>query len=165
MTPAPILARQQLRQAVLNALQSANLGAKIDSPGDWVSQTETIPGILLRSPRSSKEPISRGAPNYTSTITLEMESRVLANTAVDAQMEIEALDAAIEQAVLTNGAFIQLVQQLSIDTETEVTADGRNHFGGTKWTLRCEICEVFDPYINPAVLYSPIDFEPQVTLS
>jgi hypothetical protein len=138
------LARRQLRLAALAALQGANLGATIDSPGDCVTQTENLPAILLRATRSNKDPILRGPPEYTTTISLEIEARASGSTATAAQDAIEVLDLAIEQALLTNYALTALVQQFTIDTETEITSNGRVHFGATKMMIRCEVFEAFD---------------------
>ncbi|MFZ6724706.1 hypothetical protein ACO0K2_04355 [Undibacterium sp. MH2W] len=165
-----ISARRQLRQALLDAIVNAKIqindtDVSIQSPGDWVSQTNTLPGILLRSSRTSKEPNGRGTQCYTSIITLELESRVMSNSGSDAQDAIEQLDYLIEQAILTSSAFMQLVQQVNVDTETEITAEARNHFAGTKWMLRCEIVEEFDSFVDSTLLYSPVEFTPQVTLS
>jgi hypothetical protein len=89
-------------------------------------------------------------------VTLEIESRAAGANAAAAQDAIELLDFAIEQALFTNYALVSLVQQMNIDSETEITADGRVHFGATKMTIRCEICEVFDPLLDAPAPLQPV---------
>jgi hypothetical protein len=156
MSGAPMLARRQLRIAALTALQAANLSAVIEAPGDWVSQPEKMPAVLLRATRGNKEPLMAGPAEYTSTVVLELESRASGITGAAAQDAIDALDFAIEQALLTNQGFLGLTQRTYIDTATEITAEGRIHFGGTKWAIRCEFCEVFDPVYDAPAAVQPV---------
>lgn len=148
-----MLARRQLRQAAQAALQAAKISASLDAPGDWVSQPQNLPGVLLRATRGNREPWTAGPASFTSTVVLELESRAVGNSGPAAQDAIDALDFAIEQALFTNMGFVELTQRIYVDTETEITAEGRNHFGATKWAIRCEFVETFDPiYDAPAAL-------------
>lgn len=156
MSDTPMLGRRQLRLAALAALQGASLGATIDCPGDWVTQPEKMPAVLLRAARGNKEPMLRGPQEYTSTVTLEIESRAAGANAAAAQDAIESLDYAIEQALFTNYELVGLVQQMNIDSETEITAEGRVHYGATKMTIRCEFCEVFDPVLDAPAPLQPV---------
>jgi len=151
-----MLARRQLRLAALVALTAAKLGAIIDSPGDWVTQPEKMPVVLLRATRTSKIPMTAGPAQFTSTVTLDLESRVAASTAAAAQDAIEALDQLIEEALFTSGQFVGIAQRFYVETETEVTAEGRNHFGATKWAIRCECVEAFDPIWDAPEALQPI---------
>jgi hypothetical protein len=149
MADQTMLARRQLRLAALAALQSANLGATIECPGDWTTPCEILPAILFRSPREHKESIAKTLPEFTTSITFDLEARVEANTAEAAQDAIEALGYQIEQALLTNQALIVLIQQVaSIDTEVDITAEGRRHIGGVKMSFVFEVCEFYEPSIT-----------------
>lgn len=156
MSGTSILKRRQLRTAAFVALQRALLGADIDTPGDWVTQPENMPSVLLRASRTNKEPLIAGQPEYTTTIVLEIESRAVGLDASAAQDAIDALDMSIECALLTNDAFVSLTQRTYIDTETEINSEGRNHFGGTKWVIRCECVEVFDPFSDAPDCLQPV---------
>lgn len=95
-------------------------------------------------------------PNFTSTVTLEMESRLAAATGEAAQDAIEDLDARIEQALLTSPDFLGLTQRISIDTSTDLTSESRNFVAWTKWSIRCELVEVFDPVFEAPEPWEPV---------
>lgn len=128
----------------------------METPGDWVTQPEKMPAVLLRVTRGNREPWTAGPASFTSTVIVELESRAVGLTAVAAQEAIDALDLAVETALLTNDAFVGLTQRIYIDTETEISAEGRNHFGGTKWAIRCEFPEVFDPIYDAPAAVQPV---------
>ncbi len=147
MAGQTILARRQVRLAALAALNGANLGATIDSPGDWSTPPDRLPAILLRAPSDRKESVAKTQPEFTTTVALEIEARVGANTAEAAQDRLESLGAAIEQALFTNHDLIALLQQVaSVDTRTEITAEGRAHIGMLKMVVDLELFEAFDPF-------------------
>lgn len=156
MSAGAIVARRQLRLAVLAALEGATSAAAVVSPGDWTTQVQNLPAILVRAPRGSKEPASRGAPTFTSTVLIEIETKVAGKTGAEAQDMLEQLDAEVEVALLTNYALVDMTQQFSIDIESEVNADGRNHYGGSKWSVRCEVFESFDPIYDAPVSVQPV---------
>lgn len=156
MSAAPITARRQLRLAVLAALAGTTGAVAVDSPGDWATQPPNMPAILVRSPRGSREAMCRGAFNFTSTVAIEIETKVLGKTGPEAQDNLEALDAQVETALFTNHAFISLVQQVTVDIESEVSSEGRHHYGGSKLTIRCEVVEAFDPVYDAPVPMQPV---------
>lgn len=145
-------ARRQVRLAVLAALSGASLGATIQCPGDWETPPSKLPAILMRVSGDRKESIMRGPPEFTTTVTVEIEARVEAATAEAAQDALEALCYAIECAIFTNYALTSIIQQVaSIDSVIDITADGRRQLGGAMMTFAFELVEVFDP-----VLQSPV---------
>lgn len=146
------LARRQIRLAALAAITGANLQnagspVAIDSPGDWTTPPEVLPAILLRAPGERKESKLRGQPEFDTNITIEIEGRVQALTASDAQDAIEDLCLGIEQALLTNYDLISIIQQVAaVETKIEITADGRVHIGGAMMHFVFECFESFDPF-------------------
>lgn len=156
MSAIPILARRELRLAVLAALQGVTSAQSVESPGDWTTQPPSMPAVLVRAPRGSKEAVCRGAPNFTSTVAVEIETRVLGKSGPEAQDRLEALDCEVELALFTNHALVQMVQQFTVDIESEVSADGRHHYGGSKWTIRCEFAEAFDPIYDAPAAWQPV---------
>ena len=151
----PMLARRQLRLAALSAIQSIQSSAGIltvDSPGDWNTPPERMPAVLLRNGRERKDSVNKGMPEFNTTAAIEIEARIEAATATAAQDAIEALGYAIENAILLDYNVISMVQQVtSVDTETEITADGRRHLGGIRMVLSFEMFEAFDPTAAPPV--------------
>lgn len=149
----PMLARRQLRLAVIKAIQGINLGMSfaLESPGDWSTPPASLPAVLVRSPRERKESVARTMPEFTTTATIEIEARVAALTGEDAQDSIENFCYLIENAILSDYTTIGMIQQvLSVDTETEISSEGKFHFGGAKMSFSFEMFEAFDPTsINP----------------
>ncbi|SDH06005.1 MULTISPECIES: hypothetical protein [unclassified Duganella] len=154
----PILARRQIRQAVIAALQGAGVvpAKSLSSPGDWVTQPERVPAILVRVTKATKEPQATGPTNFTTVVLVELETRVSANSAATAQDELDELDAKVEQALFTNTELIRLVQRFGMEAESEINSEGRNHVGGTRMQLRCEAFEAFDPIYDAPDALQPV---------
>lgn len=147
-----MLARRQIRLAALAALQPAATAAaaSLASPGDWTTPPDILPAIKLRTVGDQKLSIIKGAPEFTTTVHLEIEAAVEANDEASAQDAIEILGYALEQALLTNSAFIGITNQFpTISTVQEITADGQRHVGGLKMRLEVEVPEMFDPATPP----------------
>lgn len=151
MADLPMTARRQVRLAVLAALQGAKLGCTIDSPGDWETPSARLPSILMRCVGDRKSPTTAGQITFTTTVLLEIEARLEANSAEMAQDQLEALSYAIECAVITNYDLNRIVQKWSaIDSVPEITAEAKRHIGGVMMTFMLEVFEVFDPvYQSP----------------
>lgn len=152
MADQQILARRQVRLAALAALQGANLGGRIECPGDWTTPPDIFPAILLRAVRDRKDGIAKSQPDFTTTVMLELEARIEAVSAEAAQDAIEALGYNIEQALFTNYGLNVIIQQfVSVDTETEISAEGKRHLGGLKMTIALELFEAFEPAITASL--------------
>jgi hypothetical protein len=159
MSYLPITARRQIRRAAMDALsvlRSTNRVRLLASPGVLPSQSETMPSLLVRVSYTSKETMTASRPDFTSAVTLEMESRLAAATGEAAQDEIEDLDAHIEQALLASPGFVRLTQRITIETSTEITSEARNFVAWTKWSVRCELVEVFDPVFEAPGPLEPV---------
>ncbi len=147
-----MLARRQLRLAVVAAIQGIQSAAgivTIDSPGDWSTPPEKMPAVLIRVGKERKESVGRTIPEFNTTTLVEIEARLEEPTAAAAQDAIEALGYAIENAVLKNYNVVGMVQQFSsIDTDTEISADGRKQIGAFKMEIFCEMFEAFDPELS-----------------
>ncbi|MDB5853289.1 MAG: hypothetical protein JWR22_1330 [Herminiimonas sp.] len=150
MADATMLASRQVRLAVLAALTGSVFeGVDIRSPGAWTTPGSKLPAILLRSPRTRKMSINMGQPEFTSTVTIELEGRVSGSTEEATQDSLDALVYCIEQALLTNHDLIAMTQQVSsIDTVMDVSAEGDIYLGGMKMSMDFELCEMFDPFVN-----------------
>jgi hypothetical protein len=156
MADATMLARRQVRLAVVAALKGFPTLANvvIQSPGAVPTPPENLPAILVRCSREHKESINRGMPEFTSTVTIEVEARLSASNGVDAQDMIEALGYQVEQAILTNQPLIAIVQQvMAIDTDLEITTEARDVIAGYRASFHFELPEMFDPAVS-------IDFPP-----
>ena len=150
-----ILARRQLRQAavaVLTNLQFNSAPVTVKSPGDWNTPAETLPIIHVRCGNESKIPLAKTAPEFTSTLMLEVEAKVSGVTAEAAQDSLELLAFLIEQALFTDFTLIGLIQEVSsVSTDTEISSDGRGHYAAIKMHIGLEVCETFDPLPQTAV--------------
>ena len=148
MANQTMLARRQIRLAALAALTGASFtGVTIESPGDWSTPPEALPAILLRATDDRKESITKGQPEFTTTVSIEIDARVGATDPSAAQDAIEAICYSIEMALMTNYALISIVNQVaSVDTKMEISSDGKIHFGGARMTVNFEVPEMFDPF-------------------
>ena len=146
ITAQPMLARRQIRLAVIAALEAIP-GVLVESPGDWATPPASLPAVLARVTRERKESWpTRTQPEFDTTVTMEIEARVGAATAASAQDAIENLCYAIENAVLLSYSTIGIAQRVtSVDSEIEITAEGRTHFGAAKMLFAFETAETFDP--------------------
>lgn len=147
----PMLARRQLRLAVLQALGNKSLGLTILSPGDWNVPPEKLPAVQVRCASETKVSQGRqGPPEFTTTVTLEIEGKVQGITDADAQSALEQLGWQIEETLLKDALLTRLVQQFSsITTVSEIKSDGKVHFGGIKTSFSCETFEAFDSTVAP----------------
>jgi len=147
MADQPMLARRQVRLAAVAALNAGALGTEVDSPGDWSTPPDGFPAILLRVPSDRKESKQMGQPEFDTTIVVEIEARVAANSASDAQDAIEAFCYRIEQLLLTDFELVKIVQRVtSVDTSTTISAEGRVHIAEAKMSFAFEVFEAFDPF-------------------
>lgn len=144
--------RNEIRQLVIDAVKSAgtDAGENVFGPRDTPTYRETHPAVLIQAPRSRKESLQRGMPEFNTTVTVIVEGRVECGTAEDAQDQIEALADQIEVAILTYIPLVSSTQQFpAIDDEIKVTSEGRNHIGEVAFTFEVEKFEYFDPTENP----------------
>jgi hypothetical protein len=147
-TTSSTLARRRIRLAALAALAGdAFAGVDIESPGDWTTPPEGLPALILRAPDERKDSITKGMPEFTTVVTVEIEMRVGAIDAAGAQDAIEALCHAVEMALLTNYELIRMINQVAaIRTTTEISSDGKIHFAAALMALNFELPEMFDPF-------------------
>lgn len=153
----PMLARRQVRLAALAALQGI-AGLTVQSPGDWSTPPSMLPAALLRVVSERKDSVVKQMPEFTTTVTLEVQLRTQALTAATAQDAIEALGYAVEQALFTNYALVGMCQQIgSVDVDVEITAEGGQHIAGVTMKVDCELFEAFDPTaVAPALTPWPV---------
>ena len=149
---APILARRELRLAVLAVLQVLPGIAKVDSPPASATQPKEMPYIGLRCGTERKSSVEKQMPEFTTTATLDILLRVFATTAAAAQDGIEDLANVVELAVLGAPTVIKLLQQVAgVTSTTEISGEGSAYQAETLISMDCEMFEAFDPtVISPA---------------
>lgn len=149
MNPAlaqPMTARRQIRLAVVASLQRAVTGVTIFTPGNWPTQQDQLPALLVKAPNARKQSKGRNLPQFDTTVSIQIEGRLKADTPEDAQDAIEALEYRVERAVLLAFWTKQISQQFpSITSDTEVSSEGKTHIAGFKMTVEVETFEDFDP--------------------
>ena len=142
---APILARRQVRQAALVVLEALT-GVTVLSPGDWETPPKNFPEVKLKCGNEQKTSTAKQSPTFTTQVTLEILARVQAATDVDAQDALEALGQRIEAAVFGCVALVRIIQQVSsVTTQTQISAEGKQHIGALLMTAQFEVFEAFDP--------------------
>ena len=103
-------------------------------------------------PTEQKQSINRGMAEFTTTASVVVQGQISAATAEAAQDAIEDLAYQVENAILKGYWITSMIQQFSsVQTEIEVTADGRRQLAGFKMTLSAETFEAFDPTVAAPV--------------
>ena len=151
-----MLYRRQMRIAVLDALNKANLWigdspVSIDSPGNWDlqhlrSEDSALPQILVRTGIEGKASnIRAGLPQFNSSVSIEVMCAVSSTTAEKAQDDIEGLWFLIEIILLTDYSIICSVQNVSsVDSKLEINSSGNTHIAAISAAFVYESFEVYD---------------------
>ena len=146
----PMLARRQLRLAVVASL--GTICNTVSSPGNWPTPVELLPALLISVPTESKSSLGRNVPEFNTSASIVIQGQVTATTPEAAQDEIELLAYQVENAVLMDYSVNQMIQQfVTVQTETEITSEGKQHLAGFRMTIVAEMHEAFDPMLAPAV--------------
>lgn len=144
----PMLARRQLRLAVMQAL--GPVCSNVHSPGNWPTPADKLPALLVNVPTETKSSPGRNQVQFTTTASLVIQGQATGATPEAAQDAVEALAYAVENAVLEDYWVNAMLQQFtSVQTETEITSEGKQHLAGFRMTIGCEMFEVFDPSVAP----------------
>jgi hypothetical protein len=166
-TAQAMLARRQVRVAAVAALQRI-AGLTVQSPGDWNTPPSKLPAALVRTPSERKDGAAKSQPNFTTTVTLEIDLRVQGSTAEAAQDALEALGYTVEETLLRDYSLNAMIQQFSgVDVDAEITAEGGVHFGGARMRIACETLETFgvgDPVADGTVTPGPWPVSPPATV-
>jgi hypothetical protein len=151
-----MLFRRQMRIAVLDALNKANLWlgdslVSIDSPGNWDlqhlrSEDSALPQILVRTGIEGKASnIKAGLPQFNSSVSIEVMCAVSSTTAEKAQDDIEQLWYQIENILLTDYSIICSVQNVSsVDSKLEIGSSGNDHVAAISAAFVYEGFEIYD---------------------
>lgn len=148
---ATLLARRMLRLAVMDTLIRCRLvddsDKSLQSPGDRPTPTGKIPVILVKTPDERKDSVTlNGPPTFNTICYVQVEAKLLETTAERAQDRIEFLGFLIENAVLRDVKMQEVVQKFdSVETKTEVNAEGEAHLGAITVTFGFQVFELFTP--------------------
>lgn len=160
----PMLARRQLRLAVMGALRP--LCETVLSPGNWPTPPDKLPALLVNTPSESKQGLGPNVPQFNTSVTLVIQGQASAKTPELAQDAIDLLAYQVENAVFEDYSVVGMVQQfLSVQTDTDINSEGKDHLAGFRMTISCELYEVFDPTVAPAAGTTwPLEPAPTVAL-
>src|SRR5260364_362312 len=142
MGRAEMLMRAHFREQAVATLKAAHTtaGQNVFSPRDWPTWRGEYPLILVHTPRERKASITRGIPQFNTTLWLAVSARV------------ETLGAQIEAALLTDFNLISQLQHIAfVDTRIEVNAQSKGHLGEVQIDFGLEFYEVFDPVTQSPV--------------
>ena len=128
-TDQPMLARRQLRLAIVGCLKL--ICDTVESPGIWPTSADMLPVLLVNVPSEMKTSVGRNVPEFTTSASVVIQGQVSSITPGGAQDAIEDLAYQVENAVLEDYAVNLMIQQfVSVQTETEITSDGKQHLAG-----------------------------------
>ena len=145
-----MLARRQLRLAVVASVGS--ICNTVSSPGIWPIPVELLPALLINVPNESKISLGRNVVEFNTSASILIQGQVTASTPEAAQDAIELLAYQVENAVFENYSVNLMIQQFtSVQTETDITSDGKQPLAGFRMTIVAEMFESFDQMLAPAV--------------
>jgi len=91
------------------------------------------------------------APQFKTTLTLLFELRVATGNAATVDQRLDALADAVKDAVLRNGAFVQLARPSKLHVESKYDAQGQRVLGNAALALDLEYPETFPPIATQAL--------------
>jgi hypothetical protein len=146
------LMRDMLRQMTVAALKAADTdaGDNIFSPGDWPSDSDAMPALLISCKRERKESMTRAQPNFTTTAYIRVDARLEDTNEGDAQDSMNALCDQVEQAILTNHDIIEQLQQISsVETQMDIVSEGGKHVAQAVIEFGMEFYQSQEDYYAP----------------
>jgi len=150
-TTSSILARRQLRLAVVSCLENAELAVNgtavtVQSPGDWAQPAQNLPAVFIQTAMETKTAIMAGIPEFNTVITVLVKATVQNTTAESAQDDVESLWFQIENAILTNSSFVGISQKISnVSSNLEIKSTGSEHLAGIAGSFDVEVFEAYEP--------------------
>ena len=138
-----------LRRMVVEALLKYNTaaGANVVELGDWPSDPESMPQILVYDSHSEQISNARTGPNFTATAFIMVDARVDNQVRSGAKREIDMLEAQIKQAVLCSQEIQSQLQQVSsIRTQKKMNSDTGAHAAQVIIEFGLEYFQSMDEY-------------------
>src|SRR5260363_278068 len=154
MGRAEMLMRAHFREQAVATLKAAHTtaGQNVFSPRDWPTWRGEYPLILVHTPRERKASITRGIPQFNTTLWLAVSARVETHSAEAAYADLETLGAQIEAAPLTDFNLISQLQHIAfVYTGIQVNAQSKAHLSEVQIDFALEFYEVFDPVTQSPV--------------
>ena len=145
------------RTKLLNLLVAALRAYKpldqvtIYSPGDWPTDPEKGSAIQVgRYIHEQKASVTRGQPEFTTTLNITVDARTVATTGEEVLRDIEKLGWKIEQAVLTDyNLNLNLQQFVSVETKQEIDSTTELHVAQTTIMFGLEFFQSQEEYYMP----------------
>jgi hypothetical protein len=119
------------------AVYPTDAAARVYAPRDWPTWDNQYPCIFVSGPREKKASLGRStAPEFTVVSTVRIVARTQALGAIEdggagvVEAELWALQRQIEVAIINSPSLMPLLQQYpSVDSETGINSDGKQHLG------------------------------------
>jgi hypothetical protein len=148
------ISRRQLQDMAIKTLIDANTMAldRVYEPRSWPTKPDQFPMLLVQTPRDRKVAMGRGLPQFTTTITLVVVGRVIGYTPEIVNDALDQLSDDIENALFCTLDFVSRIQQFeTVETQTTVSADGKQIVGEIGVAFECEVYQVFAPTGVPLI--------------
>lgn len=121
-----------LRDKIVEILVASRTLANKDvySPGDWPTQTETMPIIHVDDPHEEKMSEGRHQPSFTVTGYFRVDARLKATTEKECRISLDILRNQIQRAVIGNYDLQRLIQQVKhVKTVKQINSESGFHVG------------------------------------
>lgn len=151
--------RTELRAAAAAALTPLVPAGRVFQAPAWPLAPSSVPAILLATSLEAKESLGKGAVEFTVTTQLVVRLQLAASTDVTAEATIEALSDAAENTLLTDTAFMAMLEQVAhVETDIVVTPQAKSYVAEAAITLACQ--GYWEPIVPPSVPLVGITLEP-----
>lgn len=117
-------------------------------PPGGASQAPSWPALLVYAPRLRRSSVARGAaaPQYRSTLTINVIARVERKTEAEAEAELDALATAIDAAILENPDVLSAIEEIDeVESLRELRLDGDRLVGQDAIAFELRFTEEFQP--------------------
>jgi hypothetical protein len=126
------VSRQQLRLMTMNALVAADTmaGNRVFGWADWPTRPDLFPLLLVSAPRERRISIFPGTLQFNTTISIVVNGRLAGPVPGPIGAALENLSEQITNALCLDPTMSHAVQQYNVvETQTVVSADGKQHIG------------------------------------
>lgn len=117
-------------------------------PASGLVDVGKLPAALVYAQRTRRTTISgaTAAPTFRTIVTFLIMLRAEGRTDVEVDATLDSLGEAVEDALLTDAAFVAIAEDLTgTDSERRLTSDSERIFGEEALTLDLQFTETFEP--------------------
>lgn len=139
------LYRTVLRDLIVGLLQkTTDAGVNVFSVRTSPTLPAQMPAIYVSTPSESGQSSSRGTPDFTKTVRVEVLAKVSGGTPLATLTALERIAEQIEMSVMCSPEILTRIQQVSdITIEQAISSETEDHLGAAKLTFGLEYTQEY----------------------